>query len=121
MDGCESKGMINLEGGKIAPFSRGVVLKNDDGSVLGSVGVSGAASDENEYCALRGVQESYYLKTEPMKSGCKTIKDNFSKGDPFLAKMKPKPPKRSLSLKMGNKTSKMRKMSTTGKAVEKVV
>ena len=42
----------------MAPFPGGVLMKKSDGSMLGAVGVSGAAGDEDEYCALRGIIEA---------------------------------------------------------------
>ena len=51
--------MINITGGQMAAFPGGVLLRSvDDGEVIGSVGVSGAAGDEDEYCAIVGVQEA---------------------------------------------------------------
>lgn len=56
-----------------------------DGSAVGSVGVSGAAADEDEYLAWAGVQalkeEQWPLKEEgglstvPENHCCKTLKD----------------------------------------------
>lgn len=43
----------------MAAFPGGVLLlSKEDGEVLGAVGVSGAAGDEDEYCAIAGVQEA---------------------------------------------------------------
>ena len=42
----------------MAPFPGGVLMQAKDGTVLGAVGVSGAAGDEDEYCGLRGVIEA---------------------------------------------------------------
>lgn len=43
----------------MAPFPGGVLLREaESGAVVGAVGVSGAAGDEDEYCALAGVQEA---------------------------------------------------------------
>jgi uncharacterized protein GlcG (DUF336 family) len=65
--------MVNITGGKMAPFPGGVLLKSpEDGSVVGGVGVSGAAGDEDEYCALLGVREAgIECVTEPTEHALK--------------------------------------------------
>ena len=62
----------------MAPFPGGIVLKVDD-QVVGAVGVSGAAGDEDEYCAIRGVVESNYagLTCIQEEHSCSTVKDQF--------------------------------------------
>ena len=47
-----------------------------DGSIVGSIGVSGAAADEDEYLAWKGVQamESCGLQTVPENHCCTTLK-----------------------------------------------
>ena len=73
---CQMTSMVNITGGKMAPFPGGVVLKGADGSVIGAVGVSGASGDEDEYCALRGAIESKSgFATVPEGPSCTTIKD----------------------------------------------
>ena len=70
--------MVDITGGKMAPFPGGVLIKSPAGQVIGAVGVSGAAGDEDEYCALRGVVEAgYEVKTVPEKHSCSTVKDKF--------------------------------------------
>lgn len=47
------------------------------GDIVGAVGVSGAAGDEDEFCALEGVTQcslSGELQTVPEKHSCKTLK-----------------------------------------------
>jgi uncharacterized protein GlcG (DUF336 family) len=65
-----------LLGGDVACFQGGVILREKEGSsIVGAVGVSGAAGDEDEYCALMGVLESSAaseLVTEPAEHSCKT-------------------------------------------------
>jgi uncharacterized protein GlcG (DUF336 family) len=61
----------------MAPFPGGIVLKLDD-YMIGAVGVSGAAGDEDEYCAIRGVLEANLgLTTVPEAHSCATVKDQF--------------------------------------------
>eukprot|EP01035_Chromulina_nebulosa_P017656 gene17656-23243_t len=48
--------MNTISSSHITPFPGGVLLKHD-GVIIGAIGVSGASSDEDEYCALKGVEE----------------------------------------------------------------
>ena len=48
---CQMLAMCSITQGNMAPFPGGVVLKSG-GEVVGAVGVSGAAADEDELCAL---------------------------------------------------------------------
>lgn len=54
--------------GAMAPFPGGVLLRDETG-VLGAIGVSGAAGDEDELCALEGAREARTqipsLETDP--------------------------------------------------------
>jgi uncharacterized protein GlcG (DUF336 family) len=68
---------IASQQGRFISFPGGVVLKVSSGEVVGAVGVSGAAGDEDEYCALQGVHLSSIAKeveTEPRDHSCKTVK-----------------------------------------------
>ena len=45
----------------MAPFPGGVLLKSkQDGCVIGAIGVSGAAGDEDEYCAIIAAAQSLF-------------------------------------------------------------
>ena len=46
--------------GGLAPFPGGVLLRDETG-VIGAIGVSGAAGDEDELCALEGAKEARLL------------------------------------------------------------
>ena len=50
--------MVNIAEKTLAPFPGGIVVRDVEGNVVGSVGVSGAAGDEDEYIALAGVQNA---------------------------------------------------------------
>jgi len=66
--------MVNLSGNKMAPFPGGVCIKSaETGKVIGAVGVSGANSDEDEYCALVGIVEAEIpgCTTEPAQHSLK--------------------------------------------------
>lgn len=68
---------IASQSGKVISFPGGVVIKcADEGTILGSIGVSGAAGNEDEYCALQGVQLSTIsdqVTTEPEDHSCTTV------------------------------------------------
>ena len=68
--------IISVDSGLVA-FPGGVLIRDGEGGIVGSVGVSGAAGDEDEYCALTAVQEcsaADELVTEPTEHACKTLK-----------------------------------------------
>ena len=68
--------IISVDSGLVA-FPGGVLIRDAEGDIIGSVGVSGAAGDEDEYCALTAVQEcsaADELVTEPTEHACKTLK-----------------------------------------------
>jgi uncharacterized protein GlcG (DUF336 family) len=68
---------INTLQGDMAAFQGGVLIREKStGDIVGSVGVSGAAGDEDEFCALYGVKECSLgdeLATEPADHSCKTL------------------------------------------------
>ena len=43
-------------GGKLIPVPGGVLIRDADGGIVGAVGISGDASDKDEYCAIVGVR-----------------------------------------------------------------
>ena len=43
-------------GGRVIPNPGGVLIRDDDGRVVGAVGISGDTSDRDEACAVTGVQ-----------------------------------------------------------------
>lgn len=67
---------ISSANGNLACFQGGILVRDKQGDIVGSVGVSGAAGDEDEYCALMGVKlcsASDQLVTEPEDHSCKTV------------------------------------------------
>ena len=69
--------MVSISGGKMACFPGGVLLKDQDDEVVGAIGISGAAGDEDEYVALKSVWESELpVQTEPKEHSCSTVKEN---------------------------------------------
>ena len=74
---CQMTTMVAVAGNSMAPFPGGILLKVGD-SIVGAVGVSGAAGDEDEYCAIRGVVEvGLGISTVPEKPTCDTMKDDL--------------------------------------------
>ena len=68
--------IVSVDSGLVA-FPGGVVIRDAEGDIVGSVGVSGAAGDEDEYCALSAVHEcsaADQFVTEPLEHACKTLK-----------------------------------------------
>lgn len=60
----------------MACFPGGVLLKDQSNLVVGAIGVSGAAGDEDEYVGLKSAWESGLpLKTEPKEHNCSTVKE----------------------------------------------
>ncbi len=50
--------------GRLVPVAGGVLIKDSSGDVIGAVGISGDTSDNDEACALAGI-EAAGLKAEP--------------------------------------------------------
>jgi uncharacterized protein GlcG (DUF336 family) len=47
--------LMAASGGRIVPAPGGVLVRDDAGEIVGSVGISGDTSDRDETCALAGV------------------------------------------------------------------
>lgn len=47
--------LSDLSGGKMVPVPGGVLIRSASGEVLGSVGISGDASENDEVCAVHGI------------------------------------------------------------------
>ena len=76
----QAASMVSVMEGELIPVAGGVVIKSAaDGAIVGAVGVSGAAADEDEYLAIQGVvnadcNASNELTTEPPEHRCTTLK-----------------------------------------------
>lgn len=55
--------IMAASGGRIIPVPGGVLIRDADGAIMGAVGVSGDASDNDEACAVAGI-ESVGLKAD---------------------------------------------------------
>ena len=48
--------LISLSDQRLVPTPGGVLIKNQQGDVLGSVGITGDTSDNDEACAAAGIE-----------------------------------------------------------------
>ncbi len=48
--------LIGMSGGRFVPSPGGVLIKNGDGRILGAVGITGDTGDNDEICAVAGVE-----------------------------------------------------------------
>lgn len=53
--------LANVSQGRFVPVPGGVLICNNNGEVIGAVGISGDASDKDEYCAITAVNAVGYL------------------------------------------------------------
>ncbi|KZD07657.1 GlcG/HbpS family heme-binding protein [Oceanibaculum pacificum] len=47
-----------MSDGNFVPLPGGVIIKNKDGRILGAVGVTGDVSENDELCALAGIEKA---------------------------------------------------------------
>jgi len=45
-----------VSGGRVVPVPSGVLIRDADGEVIGAVGISGDTSDNDEICAVAGIE-----------------------------------------------------------------
>ena len=59
-EGVNQEGFLNalsiLSGGNVIPLPGGVIIRDAAGAPLGAVGISGAASEDDEACAVAGIE-----------------------------------------------------------------
>ena len=48
--------LSDLSGGKMVPVPGGVLIRSSAGDILGAVGISGDASENDEICAVHGIK-----------------------------------------------------------------
>jgi uncharacterized protein GlcG (DUF336 family) len=64
LQGTQQEGFINalnaMTGGKVVPLPGGVLIQEPNGQVLGAVGISGAAAEDDEACAVAAVEAAGY-------------------------------------------------------------
>lgn len=50
------EGLNGVAGGKIVPVPGGVLVRDPSGDIIGAVGISGDSSDNDEICAVAGIE-----------------------------------------------------------------
>ena len=50
-----------LADGSLVPVAGGVLVKDQDGQILGAVGVTGDTSDNDETCAIHGIESAGFV------------------------------------------------------------
>ncbi|MBU4528997.1 MAG: heme-binding protein [Hoeflea sp.] len=48
--------LSDMSGGRMVPVQGGVIVRNASGAILGSVGISGDTSANDEICAIAGIE-----------------------------------------------------------------
>lgn len=52
------EGLSSVSGGRIVPVPGGVLVRDSRGTIVGAVGISGDTSDNDEACAIAGIEAS---------------------------------------------------------------
>lgn len=50
------QGLSGVSGGRIVPVPGGVLVRDNDGTIMGAVGISGDTSDNDEAAAIAGIE-----------------------------------------------------------------
>ena len=50
--------LSDMSGGRMVPVPGGVLIRSADGEVIGSVGISGDNADNDESCAVHGIESA---------------------------------------------------------------
>ncbi|MDD2659700.1 MAG: heme-binding protein [Methylococcales bacterium] len=53
--------LIDVADGKIMPVPGGVLIRDADNKLIGAVGISGDVSDQDERCAIAGIEASGFF------------------------------------------------------------
>jgi uncharacterized protein GlcG (DUF336 family) len=48
--------LMDASGGRIIPVPGGVLIRSSEGAIIGSVGISGDTSEQDEACAVAGIK-----------------------------------------------------------------
>lgn len=51
-----SAAVVEISGGRFTPVQGGVLIRDNHGNILGAVGVSGDTSENDEACAVAGIE-----------------------------------------------------------------
>lgn len=55
------KALIGLAEGKVMPVPGGVLIRDRDNKLLGAIGISGDVSDQDERCAIAGIEAAGFV------------------------------------------------------------
>jgi len=53
--------LVDISEGKVMPVPGGVLIRNEDNKIIGSVGISGDVSDQDERSAVAGIKEAGFI------------------------------------------------------------
>jgi uncharacterized protein GlcG (DUF336 family) len=53
--------LVNIADGKVMPVPGGVLIRNEDNNIIGSIGISGDVSDQDERSAVAGVKAAGFI------------------------------------------------------------
>lgn len=53
--------LVDIAKGKVMPVPGGVLIRNEDNLVIGSVGISGDVSDQDERSAVAGIKDAGFI------------------------------------------------------------
>lgn len=52
------EGISNISGGRVLPVPGGVLIRDKRGQIVGAVGITGDTSDNDETCAVAGIESA---------------------------------------------------------------
>jgi uncharacterized protein GlcG (DUF336 family) len=55
------KALIGLAEGKVMPVPGGVLIRDADNNLIGAIGISGDVSDQDERCAIAGIEAAGFV------------------------------------------------------------
>ena len=55
------KALIGLADGKVMPVPGGVLIRDEENSLIGAIGISGDVSDQDERCAIAGIEAAGFI------------------------------------------------------------
>lgn len=53
--------LVDIAGGKVMPVPGGVLIRDEDNQIIGSIGISGDISDQDERSAVAGIKEAGFI------------------------------------------------------------
>jgi uncharacterized protein GlcG (DUF336 family) len=53
--------LVDIANGKVMPVPGGVLIRDEDNYIIGSVGISGDVSDQDERSAVAGIKEAGFI------------------------------------------------------------